>query len=87
MDLVASDEWLVASQSKDESKFWVGKTHTPPRVFFVRVANAGLRLDAASRIVTKRDRETGACIGRAGREAGLATIMWYGTTDFDYCQG
>ena len=29
---------------------------TPPRVFLVRVANAGLMLDAVSRIVTKRDR-------------------------------
>jgi len=64
MDLVASDEWLVASQSKVENKFWVGKTHTPPRVFFVRVASTGLRLDAASRIVTSADRGTREGIGR-----------------------
>src|SRR5208282_6693531 len=32
------------------------ETGTPPRVFFVRVANAGLMLDAASRIAAKGDR-------------------------------
>ena len=32
--------------------------YTPPRVFFVRVANKGLMLDAASRIATKGGRGT-----------------------------
>jgi len=36
--------------------------YTPPRVFFVRVANTGLMLDAASRIATKGDRATGASV-------------------------
>jgi hypothetical protein len=36
--------------------------YTPPRVFFVRVANTGLMLDAASRIATKGDRGTGASV-------------------------
>jgi hypothetical protein len=36
--------------------------YTPPRVFFARVANTGLMLDAASRIETKGDRWTGASV-------------------------
>jgi len=36
--------------------------YTPPRVFFVRVANTGLRLDAASRIATKGDSGTMASV-------------------------
>src|SRR5271168_229605 len=41
------------------TEFAEGDGGTPPRVFFVRVANTGLRLDAASRasrIVTRGDR-------------------------------
>ena len=56
---VASDE--VAE--KREQAFGV-KGAPPPRVFFVRVANAGLMLDAASRITTKGHRRTMAT-GRA----------------------
>jgi len=45
--------------------------YTPPRVFFVRVANTGVRLDAASRIATKGDRGTGASVEwRVGRQRG-----------------
>jgi hypothetical protein len=36
-----------------EARIRVGRVDTPPPVFFVRVANTGLRLDATSRIVTK----------------------------------
>ncbi len=36
----------------------MGRGDTPPPVFFVRVANTGLMLDAASRIATKGDRGT-----------------------------
>jgi len=36
--------------------------YTPPRVFFVRVANTGLMLDAASRIATKGYRGTVASV-------------------------
>jgi hypothetical protein len=44
-------------------KEFVGKDeYTPPRVFFVRVANAGLMLDAASRIATKGYRRAGASV-------------------------
>lgn len=36
--------------------------YTPPRVFFVRAANTGLILDAASRIAAKGGRGTGASV-------------------------
>jgi hypothetical protein len=51
-------------------KEFVGKDgYTPSRVFFVRVANTGLMLDAASRIATKGDSGTGASVERrVGRQ-------------------
>jgi len=67
-------------------------------MFFVRVANKGLMLDATSRASTfgelntetqstqRLETGTGLEIG-AGREVGLAAIIRHGTTDFDYCQG
>jgi hypothetical protein len=89
---------------------------TPPPVFFVRVADKGLRLDAASRASTRGTRllvegsklkgkrfgelnteaqstqwsETGTDLEKLRakrREAGLATSIGYGSTEFDYCQG
>ena len=70
--LVAGDEWpldargkRVKSREKDENKFLGGTRYTPPRVFFVRVANAVLMRDAASRasrIEGGRDSETEMCI-------------------------
>jgi hypothetical protein len=53
-------KWFV---EKDE--------YTPPRVFFVRVANTGLMLDAASRIATTGDRATGASVERPFAESAL----------------
>jgi hypothetical protein len=54
-NLAAGDEWRVKSQEKDENKSLGGTRYTPPRVFFVRVANAGLMRDAASRTSRKEE--------------------------------
>src|SRR5580692_2200262 len=67
---VRSKSWPQSSSSTvtgyngTEARVRVGGGDTPPPVFFVRVANTGLMLDAASRIVTKGDRGTVAGVER-----------------------
>src|SRR5580692_3061958 len=59
-----SSSSTVTGYNGTEARVRVGGGDTPPPVFFVRVANTGLMLDAASRIVTKGDRGTVAGVER-----------------------
>jgi hypothetical protein len=47
-EIVGSEWWLVGEAMKESGQ----KRYPPPRVFFVRVANKGVMLDAASRMAT-----------------------------------
>jgi hypothetical protein len=55
-------DWGRVSLNTEGTEFAEEDGYTPPRVFFVRVANTGHMLDAASRIATKEDRGTGASV-------------------------
>jgi hypothetical protein len=48
-------DWVRVGFNTEGTEFAEEDEDTPPPVFFVRVANTGLMLDAASRIVTKGD--------------------------------
>jgi hypothetical protein len=60
----------VTGYNGTEARVRVGRGDTPPPVFFVRVANTGLRLDAASRMARR-----GVTGGEVSRLEGLKVGM------------